>query len=212
MKIKITPSSILIIITLGIILLIGFIILFSIWIKSLDTFWAVFVFCFVIIASFAYDLRNKKLQSNKNNQFLDNAKKILGYYSLEFDEFYHLYFDNSKNFFLENKKLLEENDNFDLKKLKPIEILYLFLHSRKLVNVTDWKGEENDFEIETFIETFTKNINWKNTTTFRNANNKGLKDSNFVPDLLKVIDKDLSNINYRLVFLDLTGMLMYTHV
>lgn len=71
--------------------------------------------------------------------------------------------------------------------------------------MTDWRGEENEREIEYFLEDKIKiKTDWKNANEIRKGvDEKRKRDGKFIIDLLKTIDQDLASLNKRLIFLDL---------
>ncbi|MCR8558984.1 hypothetical protein KXD93_15105 [Mucilaginibacter sp. BJC16-A38] len=204
MKIKITAKLILAIIVLSIAILIGIVYLFGILIKSLSTTWVTIIFITMMVTALVYDLVIKKRKSTEQQDFLNETEHLLGDSYAEFIAFKNLYARNLKAFRIQNDELIKSNNQFDFKDLKPIEILYLFASSKNLVYMTDWKGEENEYEIEAFLETLLKKPVWKNAAAFRNnLSNKKLRDEQFIIGLLKSLDKDLQTIDQRLIFLDL---------
>jgi hypothetical protein len=121
------------------------------------------------------------------------------------ETFYGSFISDRKIFISQNSQLLSSYDNFDLSNLKPIEVLYIFGDSKGLITVTDWRGEENENEIEESLNKVLKqNYTWTNALKTR----EGLKenqqrDGKFVIELLKSIDKDLQTTGHRLIFLQL---------
>lgn len=92
-----------------------------------------------------------------------------------------------------------------MEKLKPIQIIYIFGDNKGKLWMTDWRGEENESEIEYFLEDKLKiKTDWKNANEIRKGvDEKRKRDGKFIIDLLKTIDQDLASLNRRLIFLDL---------
>jgi hypothetical protein len=146
----------------------------------------------------------RKKKGNRSS-LLDIGKLLFSNDKEGFDSFYNLYLSDKAKFLSENDEFLQEYDHFDLQKLKPIEVLYLFGNAKELLCMTDWRGEENEQEIETFIDhLLTQKHTWTNTSNLRVGTDEDKqRDGKFIIDLLKSIDKDLQTINQRLVFFDL---------
>ena len=71
----------------------------------------------------------------------------------EFLIFYNLYAADYEKFKPKYNTILKNYNNFDLENLKPIEILYIFGDNKKAINLIDWRGEENLYEIEDTLRT-----------------------------------------------------------
>jgi hypothetical protein len=123
-----------------------------------------------------------------------------------FETFFNTFLNNKKRFLTENKQLLEDYDNFQLDKLTPLEVIYIFGDSKEKLWMTDWRGEENEREIQNFLEDKLQiKTDWKNVNEIRKeVDEEKQKDGKIILDLLKTIDKDLEALNKRLIFLDLS--------
>ena len=208
MKFKITPWSVLIIAVLGLLTLIGLLMflgnVFAHFLHSLGMVGALVLLSVLVLFAFVYDQIAKKKHNKDNTQFLGIARYLTAKNADEFDTFYNQYFRRKKDFIAQNLMLLKEYDNFDLDNLKPVELLYIFLSSKKLIGLIDWTGEENEYEIEDFLAKIISPPKWQNVQKFRNnTDNKKLKGDKFIRMLFKATDKDLQTINQRLVFLDM---------
>jgi len=158
---------------------------------------------------------DKKEQKKSNADAISNKTKkeelsSAGHYlfpdfAAEFVTFFNEYQNNKKRFISSNKSLLVGYDNFELEQLKPIEVLYIFGDSKQKVTITDWRGEENEREIEHFLENKLQiKTSWMNTKELRKAiDEKKQNDPEFVIALLKTIDKDLQPLKKRIIFFDL---------
>ena len=204
MKIKITPILVLAIIVASLFILIGIVYLTSLLLKSIDPLWSMILFSFIIIIAVVYDLTLKKRASTQNEIFYEVTKYLLGDNYKKFESFKNLYQSNPQAFLSKNNVLVKQNDNFDFKNLKSVELLYLFGTSEKIISVTDWKGEENEYEIEKFLDANANSRVWENAIAFRKSVTKNeVRDDSFPIGLLKAIDKDLAIAGHRLLFLDL---------
>lgn len=149
---------------------------------------------------------NSKLSSKTNYEGLIDIGTILfSGLKTDFETFFNTFLKDKKTFLTENEVLLEDYDNFELDKLKPIEVIYIFGDSKRKLWMTDWRGEENESEIENFLEDKLQvKTDWKNVKEIRKGvDEEKQRDGNFIIDLLKTIDKDLEPLNKRLIFLDL---------
>jgi hypothetical protein len=148
---------------------------------------------------------SKALIKTSDKELIEIGPFLFSELSNDYTTFIRSYLTDKKTFLNENKKLLEEYDNFEMEKLKPIEVIYIFGDSKGKLWMTDWRGEENETEIEQFFEDKLQiKTDWKNVTDIR----KGLeeekqRDGKFIIDLLNTFDKDLETLNKRLIFLNL---------
>lgn len=150
--------------------------------------------------------RNRKIFIKTSDQELIQVGQLL-YSELSNDylNFMKSYLKDKKSFLIENKKLLKGYSNFELDKLHPIEAIYIFGNIKEQLWVTDWRGEENEKEIENFIEDKLKiKSEWTSTNELRTGAIETKKsDGEFIIDILKTIDKDLETLNKRLIFFNL---------
>lgn len=151
-------------------------------------------------------VNNIKSISVNNNQELQAAGKLLyPNHEKEFDQFYPLFIQNKSKFLSEYKGLLEDYDNFELKKLKALEVIFIFGDSKELLWLVDWRGEENEMETENFINNKLQvNNDWKTANEIRKGvSEEEQRDGQFIMKLFKAVDQDLKTINKRLIFLNL---------
>ena len=132
-----------------------------------------------------YEWRQKTKQKQKDKDFLFIAKTIRPTFKTEIVSF----FKSSKD------------------ATKPIDVFYNFMDDKNQVLTIDWKGEENEGEIETFIESLNhEQIKWTKVNELRAGQLKRkYSDDKFIIKLLRSIDIDLQNINTRLLFLNIDG-------
>jgi len=208
MKIKITPWSILGIIILSIIILVISAVIFS----QLSGKWqiaiAAVIFVPLIIAAILSEISEKKEARNKQIALRQIGKQIFSNYNDEFEDFHHSYLHNKylhnkKKFSTQAAQLLKNDEVFDVKNLQPAELLYIFASSKNLAQIIDWRGEENEGEIEKFIEQMLKQKPlWANTSELR-MNESEQQNDKFIIKLFRSINKDLKAIGYKLLFFDL---------
>lgn len=168
----------------------------------------------VKIAKIIFDDKIAKRRNNVSKALFKTTDEELieiGIYlypslSNDYITFIRSYITDKKAFLIENKKVLEEYDNFELKNLKTIEVIYIFGDSKQKLWTTDWRGEENVREIENFLENSLQiETDWKNVNELRkDVEEEKQRDGEFIVDLLKTIDKDLGVLNKRILFLDLS--------
>ena len=141
---------------------------------------------------------------NSNIELLEIGQLLFPNQYSEFELFFNSFQNDKKTFLIENKEFLKGYDNFELDKLKAIEVIYIFGDSKQAVWMTDWKGEENEREVETFLETkLQSKIDWIHVNKLREEINPPKKAGDFINNLLKTVDKDLEPINKKLVFFNL---------
>ncbi len=160
----------------------------------------------IIIVGAIQVFRNKKGNFLMNNSDLIEAGQLLfPDLRTDFEAFLNLFLKDKKTF-LANEELLDDYDNFeDLDKLKAIEVIYIFGDSRQKLCLIDWRGEENEGEIESFMdENLQIKTDWKNVNELRKAaDEEKQRDGKFIIDLLKTFDKDLESLNKKIIFFDL---------
>jgi uncharacterized FlaG/YvyC family protein len=160
----------------------------------------------IIIVGIIQAYRNKKGKLPINNSdLLEVGTLLFPDLKTEFETFFNSFLKDKKSFLSENEKLLENYDNFELDKIKPLEVLYIFGDSREKLLMTDWRGEEDEREIEHFLEDkLSIRTAWTNVNKKRKeVDLEKQRDGEFIKELFKSIDKDLETINKSLIFLDL---------
>lgn len=152
-------------------------------------FWAALIMLVVLSAIYLVrdEMKSKKELTRKKSQYLDLGKLLFKNYTNDFEIFYNAY-------------LKADNKN-----LRPIEALHEFADKKGLSLIIDWKGEENEGETQDFINSqIDETISWINTTKLREKNTEdAARDGKFIIRLFKAIDKDLKEINKKLLFFDL---------
>jgi hypothetical protein len=147
----------------------------------------------------------KALIKTSDKELIEIGTFLFSELSNDYTTFIRSYLTDKKTFLIENENLLEGYDNFEMEKLNPIEVIYIFGDSKGKLWMTDWRGEENEREIEQFFEDKLQiKTDWKNVTDIRKGfEEEKQRDGVFIIDLLNAIDKDLETLNKRLIFLDL---------
>lgn len=157
----------------------------------------------LLIAAFLYDYVEKINKNKESLEFQRIFEIIFPNYSSEFDIFFKLYHNNKKEFDAKYKSTITNYVSFDLKNLESIELLFIFCDSKKLISIVDWRGEENEKEIEFFIENSLEiEIDWSNTIELRQKI-KNKEDGEFIKMLFKSIQKDISKLNRKIIFLQM---------
>ncbi len=145
----------------------------------------------VIAFAFMYFVEKyfDKAENLNKPAFLEVGKILFQKHENEFIAFYNSY-------------LKEKNSTS-----RPIDILIEFAELKELGLVIDWRGEENEFEIQEFIsQQINKEISWKYANVLRAKHvDKDLNNGDFVIKLIKAIDKDLTPHELKLLFLDSGG-------
>ena len=182
-------------------------------ISILKRIWEIITFPFIVIYTIllfpfkiAYiiftDKKGNKRKINSGVKFDIKQVGQLIYPDLtkDFDDFINLYSKN-KTEFRKKYKEIEINNN----ELSELELLQSFGNIKQKLGFIDSKGEENEFEIEEYIEKqIQKEIAWTNSILVRKSiaiDKQG--DSKFIVKLFQAIDNDLQGINFRLIFLNM---------
>lgn len=111
-------------------------------------------------------------------------------------------FSNDKEKFEEEYAELIDDFGVNPEESKLVDLLYAYGDSKNKVIYIDWRGEENEREIEEYIDTaFSKEHKWLKTGKLREeSENLDREDGKFIIHLLKEIDNDLKDTNERLMF------------
>jgi hypothetical protein len=155
--------------------------------------WATFII--LVVLSLIYlvrdEIKSKKELARRKSQYLELGKLLFRNHTNEFDVFYASY--------------LKDDNGKSSQNPRPIDALHEFADKKGLSLIIDWKGEENEGEIQDFINAQTgKTVSWTNTTKLREGNtDKATRDGKFIIRLFKAIDKDLKAINKMLLFFEL---------
>lgn len=119
----------------------------------------------------------------------------------EFKELVLLFQTDKLKFKKKYSNFIKEQElNFFSKNL--INLLYSFGDLKGIVELVDWRGEENEREIEDFISILSsKKHHFKKTHQFRKNSLKiDQRDGEFILKLFKVLDEDLKILDERLLF------------
>jgi len=164
--------------------------------------YTVLLFPFKIAYIIITDKKGNKRKINSSVKFDIKPVGQLLYPDLtkDFDDFLNLYSKN-KTEFRKKYKEVQTDDN----ELSEIELLQSFGDINQKLGFTDWKGEENEFEIVEYIEEQIQGeITWTNSASLRKsiAIDKQ-RDGKFILKLFQEIDKDLQLVDFRLIFLNM---------
>src|SRR4051812_49326423 len=105
---------------------------------------AIVIFVTVAVVYAMQSFKKRKVKTS----LLDPGKWLFPNDATAWEAFYNSFVDNKKMFLSQNSSLLENYDNFDLNNLQPLEVLYIFGDAKGLIAMTDWRGEENEREVE----------------------------------------------------------------
>jgi len=163
----------------------------------------VFSFPFKIAYIIISDKKGSKKKSNPTAEF--DIKKVghLLFPDLhkDFDAFLKLYTTDKTEFAKKYKEI--QTDCADLSQL---ELIQSFGDINQKFSVIDWKGEEDEFKIEDFIqEQILQDIAWTNANSLRKSVAQDeQRDGKFIVKLFQAIDTDLQLLNFRLLFLNMS--------
>ncbi len=203
MKNRFSCGLILALLILAIVVLVVGSVLF---LNVLNRAWQIIVSIILIIASLVYLIRDKQKQGKDKSEFLQIGKLLFQDYLDEFESYFNLYLHEKEEFIRRySVMLLKNNEDAKLKDISPLEVIYAFADNKGIVHITDWRGEENENENQEFIDTRVSNKpGWINVNTLRKGvDGRKQRDDKFTIDLLKAIDKDLLELNRKLVFFNL---------
>ena len=146
---------------------------------------------FALINEIKDNIKSKKELTKKRAQYLEAGKLLFKNHPDDFEAFYGPYLQGGKD--------------SNLKKLKPIEVLHKFAHEKGLSLIIDWRGEENEGEIQHFISAqMEQTIRWANTATLKTQRNDDeVSNGAFIVRLFKAMDKDLQEAGKKLLFFEL---------
>ncbi|MBS1662798.1 MAG: hypothetical protein JST68_17265 [Bacteroidetes bacterium] len=195
MKFKITPGSLIAIVIAGLLLVI---ILSSLFMTVLNWKAQIAVGALILLAAFVYERKDKKKKANSKDNLAEAGKLLFPDAVEKYVAYYNLYLQDRKKF---TASLPNDWAAADLSEIEPIDVLFLFADSRSQAGVIDWKGEENEGEVEESIDQIlgTKTA-WTATTALRSQTQKAPRDGEFILELFAAIDKDLQAIDKKLLF------------
>jgi hypothetical protein len=161
----------------------------------------IYLLVVLVVASLIYLIKSPKKSRRNNSELLRVGTLIFQNHKEEFVSFYNLYLHDKKKFLVQ-----KEMEEFDLENLRPIDVLYIFGASKNLVHLIDWRGEEYEEDIETYIEDhlLKQKHTWTNASKLRlGVDEQKQRNGKFIVDLFKSVDNDLQAINQRILFFDL---------
>ncbi|UII24890.1 hypothetical protein LVD15_16450 [Fulvivirga maritima] len=142
--------------------------------------------------------RNRKM--NPKELCLQLGKRLYHTHSVEFQDYYEEYLEDLGEF---KDMYFDVYEEFDFKRLGPFEVLYAYGAHYEHAYYIDWRGEENEKEVESYVEqTFPKvKFSWSATETLRSEYSaSNLRDGNFIIKLFKAVDEDIRRQGYALLF------------
>ena len=164
----------------------------------------IIIFVVIFLVAGAFTLAKKKIGlAGSNTDFLEIGQLIYPNHKDEFRAYFSTFIENKSDFINENEDLIDE---YGFDNVNALEATYLFGDNRGLLGYIDWRGEENENEVEGFIEDQIgqTNFNWDNSKKLRQSSTSiNQRDGEFVIDLFKAVDKDLKADNKQLIFFDL---------
>jgi hypothetical protein len=148
------------------------------------------------------------IQENQNPQevdFLYLGKVLYKADAAEFETYYTLYQSDEAGFYETYSEILQDDPHFEDDVIfSPLEIFYSFGEYKQKVLLVDWPGEENEGEIEEFVQAqCAQEIVWTNVNALRVSAKSSRKRGFFVLELFKAIDKDLQIQGKNLLFFNL---------
>jgi hypothetical protein len=162
----------------------------------------IFLFPFKVGYLILSDKKGRKMRTSPNADFDIHQVGYLLFPDLnrKFDEFLVLYATDKVSFQKQYQELKGNN-----MELSPLELIQSFGSINQRLGLTDWKGEENELEIQDFIDKqVPQTIIWKISDALRKSVTLDKqRDGIFIMQLLQAIDLDLQSTNVRLLFLNL---------
>jgi hypothetical protein len=148
----------------------------------------------------------KNIFNNEQNIdiYIEIAKIIYPENETEINNCFNLYKENKKKFRKDFEEIIEEFD-FDSENGTLTELLYSFGEWKGKTVYIDWRGEENEGEIEEYIsDIINKKIDFKITKELREkAINTDQRDGVFIKKLFNSIQIDLNNNGYEIMFFNI---------
>lgn len=145
------------------------------------------------------EAREAQELAKKRLQYQEIGKVIFSDHADDFQQYYDAY--------------LRKSGKKGAKAPTPIRVLHDFAEKKERLLIIDWRGEENEEEVEEYIEAqLGKEVPWRHTTELRKTStNAGAWDGKFIAPLFTAIDQDLKALNKRLLFL-VTGSDSFTFI
>ena len=141
---------------------------------------------------------------NDFEQHLEIGKIIYPKNDNEISSCFNLFKDNKKKFKKDFKMLIDDYE-FDSDNGSLTELLFSYGDWKNKTIYIDWRGEENEGEIEEYIlEIIENKINFKNTTELRKKSvDIEQRDGKYIKQLLLNINKDLNVAGYEVLYFNI---------
>lgn len=129
----------------------------------------------------------------KKEDAIEIGKLLFDDKAAAFEEYVKLFASDKKQFNIRYSDTFEDT-GLELEDLKFIDLITSFGIFENKILIIDWRGEENEGEIQKFCEEkIGRRITWTNVNRLLD------KSRNNTDQLLKSINKDLNENNYQLV-------------
>jgi|GEM_PF-4058492 hypothetical protein len=157
---------------------------------------------YVIIAAIIFGIIAEFLWRRKHKRKLFDISKAVKIGELlfeskskEFEEFVHLFSGNKSEFSIQYESDFEDM-GLTIADVTLLDLLAYFGDNKNEMLIIDWRGEENEGEIQAFCEEkLNRIITWSSVNKLRDQT-----ETITLQKLFELINSDLKNIGYQLIF------------
>lgn len=169
----------------------------------------IFIILLVIIR-----IRSRKVRSAANTLSLREVGMLL--YSsrrVEFLDYFDLYLTDAAQFAVKYADPLKRHYGEVPHLPDETDVFYIFSTIVQASYVVDWRGEEDENEVEAFVESrIGQKLPWQAVRQLRGTVPENTRDGRFIIDLFTAMDQDLQQIDMGLLFFDTGGDSYVLHV
>lgn len=142
-----------------------------------------------LVHTFVTDHKDKSSAIRQKIQYLELGRILFKSCSNDFETYY------------------KEHLNSGNQTSRPIDVLVAFAETKELAFIVDWRGEENEGEIEDFVTSSVEGpVAFSATHALRKRNpDVATRDGKFIIRLFKALDSDLEHGGHRLIFFNTEG-------
>lgn len=149
-----------------------------------------------IIILILFEIIKRRKNKFNEKQAKELGKLLFADKGAQFEKYVSLY-ANDKTAFKMTYGEVFDDWGIELKDIKLIDLIISFGEMEEKILIIDWRGEENEGEIQAFCEKILgRSIIWDSVKELKDASR------NNAHQLLENINKDLSKINHQLIFMN----------
>lgn len=156
----------------------------------------------VLFAMTAYAI-NENAEGFESTDYLEIGKLIFPERAEVLTGFFESFRSDKEGFLKRNEELI---DSYGFERMTEFHLLYVIGDTEELLGFIDWRGEENERELEEFVDgqLGAGIVAWSATNKLRSSSKDiDQNDGTFIIKLFKSIDNDLREVGKTLLFFDM---------